>query len=165
MALEGQFADGIALLEVGIERAKAAGAQYIVPFDGAMLATAYQRTGRVEDGLTLIGTLLEMVERTGVRYMEAELYRVRAELLVSSSNFHKAEEALQQGLTVAREQQARWWESRASVSLARLWRDQGKRVEARDLLAPVYGWFTEGFDTADLRASKAMLEELGSAVA
>jgi predicted ATPase len=90
MALEGRTEEGIGLLEVGIEGAKAAGAQWILPFHGAMLATAYQRIGRVEDGLTLTGNLLEMVERTGVRHMEAELYRVRAELLVSSANFNEA---------------------------------------------------------------------------
>ena len=86
MVLEGRIAEGIALLQIGIEGAKATGAQWNVPFHGAMLATAYQRTGRVEDGLTLIGNLLEMVERSGNRYMEAELYRVKAELLVSSTS-------------------------------------------------------------------------------
>ena len=106
MILAGRIEEGITLLQVGIERVKATGAQWNVPFHGAMLATAYERVGRVDDGLTLIGSLLEMVERSGNRYMEAELYRVKAELLVSSKNFIEAEAALHRGLTVAREQQA-----------------------------------------------------------
>ena len=93
MALDGRIREGIGLLETGIEGAKAGGTNFLLPLHGTMLATAYQRTGRVEDGLTLIGNLLEMVERTGVRFMEAELYRVRAELLVSLSNHDEAEKA------------------------------------------------------------------------
>ena len=161
MALEGRIAEGIALLQIGIEGTKAAGAQLMLPFHGAMLATAYQRTGRVEDGLTLIRNLLEMVERTGVRYMEAELYRVRAELLVSSSNLDEAEEALHRGLTVAREQEARIFEMRIATTLARIWRNQGHSSKARDLLAPICDWFGEiPLDTVDLKDAKGVLNIL-----
>jgi class 3 adenylate cyclase/tetratricopeptide (TPR) repeat protein len=159
MALEGRFAEGIALLQFGIEGAKAAGAQWILPFHGAMLATAYQRTGRVEDGLTLIRTLLEVVERTGVRYMEAELYRVRGELLVSSSNLDAAEEALHRGLTVAREQEARIFEMRIATTLARMWRNQGHSSKARDLLTPICDWFGE-IPLAGLKDAKEVLHTL-----
>jgi class 3 adenylate cyclase/predicted ATPase len=163
MALEGRFAEGSALLELGIEGAKATGSQFLLPFHGAMLATAYQRIGRIADGLTLIGNLLEMVERTGVRYMEAELYRVRAELLVSSSNFDEAEEALHRGLTVAREQQARIFEMRIATTLARIWRNQGHSSKARDLLVPICDWFGEiDLDIIDLKDAKVLLNQLNA---
>jgi predicted ATPase len=159
MALEGRFAEGIALLQLGIEGLKATGAQWLLPFYGALLATAYHQTGRVEDGLALIGNLLEMVERTGVRYMEAELHRVRAELLVASSNLDEAEEALYRGLTVAREQQARLFELRIATALATMWRNQGHSLKARDLLAPICEWFGE-IPLADLKDAKGVLHEL-----
>jgi class 3 adenylate cyclase/predicted ATPase len=163
MALEGRFAEGIALLEIGIVGIKAAGNHFVLPFHGAMLATAYQRIGRVEDGLTLTGNLLEMVERTGVRYMEAELYRVRAELLVSSSNLDEAEEALHRGLTVAREQQARIFELRIATTLAGIWRNQGHSSKARELLAPICDWFGEiPLDIVDLKDAKVLLKQLNA---
>jgi tetratricopeptide (TPR) repeat protein len=159
MVLEGRFAEGIALLEIGIEGIKAIGDHFVLPFHGAILATAYQRTGRVEDGLTLIGSLLEMVERTGVRFMEAELYRVRAELLLSSDNLDAAEEALHRGLTVAREQQARIFELRIATTLARIWHNRGHWSKARDLLTPICDWFGET-DTVDLKDAKGLLAQL-----
>jgi predicted ATPase len=107
---------------------------------------------------------LEAAKATGERYYEAELLRLKGEWLVARRpvQSHKAEACLQQALAVAREQEAKLFELRASTSLARLWRDQGKRDEARDLLAPVYGWFTEGFDTGDLKEAKALLDELAA---
>jgi predicted ATPase len=100
--------------------------------------------------------------RTGQRWFEAEVLRSAGEvsILSSSSDAAKAEADFQRALTVARQQQAKSWELRAAISLARLWRDQGKEQQARELLAPVYGWFTEGFDTRDLKEAKALLEEL-----
>jgi len=160
MALEGRIAEGIGLLETGIEGAKVTGAQFILQFHGAMLATAYQRTGRVEDGLTLIRNLLEMVERTGARYMEAELHRVRAELLVSSSNLDEAEEALHRGLKIAREQQARIFELRIATTLAKIWRNQGHASKARDLLAPICDWFGE-IPLTGLADARQVLNQLG----
>jgi predicted ATPase len=160
MVLEGRFAEGIALLEIGIEGIKAIGNHFVLPFHGVILATAYQRTGRVEDGLTLIGNLLEMVERTGVRCMEAELNRVRAELLVSSSKLDEAEEALNGGLKVAREQQARIFELRIATTLARMWRKRGHSSEARDLLAPICDWFDD-IPLTDLKDARQLLNQLG----
>jgi predicted ATPase len=105
---------------------------------------------------------LAWVQRTGERFYAAELHRHWAELLLArpTSDPRTAERCLVEALETARCQQAKMWELRAAVSLARLLRDQAKRVEARDLLAPVYGWFTEGFDTADLKDAKALLDEL-----
>jgi predicted ATPase len=107
---------------------------------------------------------LEAAKATGERYYEAELLRLKGEWLVARRpvQSHKAEACLQQALAVAREQEAKLFELRASTSLARLWRDQGKHAEARDLLAPIYGWFTEGFDTPVLQDAKALLDELSA---
>lgn len=159
-ALEGRTAEAIALLQTGIEGVKAAGAQWHLLFHGSILATAYQRAGRIEDGLTLIGNLVEIVERTGVRYMEAELYRVRAELLVSSSNLDEAKATLHRGLTIAREQQARIFEMRIATALARIWRNQGHISKARDLLAPICGWFG-GIPLRDLEDANEVLRNMG----
>ena len=103
-----------------------------------------------------------MVEMTKERWCEAEVNRVAGEIALKSPqpDTAKAETYFERALAVARQQQARSWELRAAMSMARLWRDQGKRDEARDLLAPVYGWFTEGFDTFDLKEAKALLDEL-----
>jgi len=160
MVFEGRNAEGIALLESGIEGIKARGGQFNLPFHGTMLATAYQRSGRGDDGLTLVGNLLQMVERTGVRYMEPELHRVRAELLVSSSKLDEAEEALHGGLKVAREQQARIFELRIATTLARIWRKQGHSSEARDLLAPICDWFGQ-IPLTDLTDARQLLNQLG----
>jgi predicted ATPase len=100
----------------------------------------------------------------GERWCEAEVNRIAGEIALKSPEPEtaKAQAYLERALTVARQQQAKSWELRASMSMARLWRDQGKRDEARDLLAPVYGWFTEGFDTRDLKDAKVLLDELAS---
>jgi predicted ATPase len=104
------------------------------------------------------------VEKTGGRFYEAELYRLRGELLLARSAEHhtEAETRFRQGLNIARRQQAKSWELRAAMSLSRLWQHQGKGDEARELLGPIYSWFTEGFDTADLQEAKALLEELSA---
>ena len=106
---------------------------------------------------------MQTVERTGERWLEAELYRHKGQLLVRQGHPEAAEELYRKALSVAEEQEAKLWELRAAASLARLRRDQGRRAEARDLLAPVHGWFTEGFDTQDLKEAKAPLDELGGA--
>jgi predicted ATPase len=107
---------------------------------------------------------LEMAKATGERFYEAELLRLKGELLVAQrpTLSHEAEVCFQGALAVAREQEAKLWELRASTGLARLWRDQGRREEARELLAPVYGWFTEAFDTLDRQEAKALLGELAA---
>jgi predicted ATPase len=103
-----------------------------------------------------------VVDDTGERRWEAELHRLKGELLLAYSAGHDAEAAtcFRQALDIARQQQAKSWELQAAMSLSRLWQQHGKRDEARALLTPIYGWFTEGFDTADLQEAKALLEEL-----
>ena len=123
------------------------------PYYHALLAEALGATGDKEGALGAISDGLSMLETSGARWWEAELCRLRGELL-------RSEEWLQRSLDVSRHQQAKSLELRASMSMARLWRDQGKRTKARDLLVPVYGWFTEGFDTLDLKEAKALLDEL-----
>jgi predicted ATPase len=103
---------------------------------------------------------LEAQEQTGYRQWEAELYRAEGIALVGLNRLDEAQAALQEALRIARGQQAKSYELRAATSLARLWGEQGRRAEARELLAPVYGWFTEGFDTADLKEAKALLDQL-----
>ena len=112
--------------------------------------------------MNILDEALGLVEKNGQRLHEAELYRLKGELLLkqSVSDEQQAETCFRQALEVARRQQAKSWELRAAMSLSRLWQQQGKCTEARELLAPVYDWFTEGFDTADLREAKALLEEL-----
>jgi predicted ATPase len=101
-----------------------------------------------------------MVERTGERWLEAELYRHKGQLLLRQGHSKAAAELYRKALSIAKEQAAKLWELRAAASLARLRRDRGRPAEARDLLAPIYGWFTEGFDTADLKEAKALIGEL-----
>ena len=103
---------------------------------------------------------LQIIERTGERWLAAELNRQKGQLLLRQGNSEAAEELYRKALTIAAEQEAKLWELRAAVSLARLRREQGRHAEARDILAPVYGWFTEGFDTPDLKEAKALLDEL-----
>src|ERR1700737_2377719 len=114
--------------------------------------------GQVEEALALWDDALQIVERTQARWFAAELNRHKGRLLLQQGHPEAAEELYRKALSIAREQEARLWELRAAVSLARLRRDQGRRAEVRDLLAPVYGWFTEGFDTPDLKEAKMLLD-------
>ena len=109
-----------------------------------------------------MGQALRAVDETGEHFYEAELHRLKGEFLLqlSSDNQREAETCFQHAMTIAQNQGAKAWELRTATSLARLWQQQGKIPEARDLLAPVYNWFTEGFDTADLQEAKALLDEL-----
>jgi len=118
--------------------------------------------GQPEAGLTVLTEVLALVDKTGVRWYEPELYRLKGELLLqqSSGNSTEAETCFHHAISIAQNQSAKSWELRATTSLARLWQRQGKRQEAHDLLAPVYNWFTEGFDTADLQDAKALLDTL-----
>ena len=125
------------------------------------LALAHTKIGEPDVGLKLLDQALAQIEETQERFFEAELHRIRGEILIEGGKRRAGEEALQSALRVASRQQARLWELRAATRLARLWRGQGRTAAARDLLAPVYGWFTEGFDTADLKEAKALMDELG----
>ena len=128
----------------------------------SLLAEGYGQVGRVEEGLAALAEALTIMDTTGGRREEAELYRLKGELLwQAGTGPEEAEAWLHQALDVARRQQAKSLELRAALSLSRLWQQHGKREEARELLAPIYGWFTEGFDTVDLQEAKALLEELG----
>jgi predicted ATPase len=129
----------------------------------ALLAKAFDITGQIEEAATLLDKASQIIERTGERWFEAELCRHKGELLLWQGHADAAEEHYRKALSIAQDQEAKLWELRAAVSFARLWRDQGRRAEACDLLAPIYGWFTEGFDTPDLKEAKALLDELGGA--
>ena len=123
----------------------------------------YGKSGRVKEGLQVVAEALAVVEQTGEHGWEAELHRLQGELLLQSAPQKpksEAEACFHKAIEVARGQSAKSWELRAATNLARLWQQQGKTTEARDLLAPVYEWFTEGFDTADLQEAKALLSEL-----
>jgi predicted ATPase len=133
------------------------------PYGLALLAEACGKGGQGEEGLKVLAEALATLERTGERMYEAELYRLRGELMLAQSRIQKkAEECFHRAVAIAHRQQAKSLELRATMSLARLWQQQGKQNEARALLSEIYGWFTEGFETKDLQEAKALLEELSS---
>jgi class 3 adenylate cyclase/predicted ATPase len=157
---DGDLTQGISLLRSGSAAFRATGTEMWTPHNASLLARAYEIAGQVEEALTLLDDTLHLVERTRQRWFAAELNRQKGQLLLGQGHAEAAEELYRTALSIAVEQKAKLWELRAAVSLARLRRDQGRRTEARDLLAPVYGWFTEGFDTPDLTEAKALLDEL-----
>jgi predicted ATPase len=156
----GDVAEGISLLRSGLSAWRATGAETWMPYHIALLARAYEIAGEIEQALTLLDRALQIVEKTGERWLAAELNRHQGQLLLRQGHSETAEELYRKALGIAEEQGAKFWELRATASLARLRRDQGRCAEARDLLAPVYGWFTEGLDTPDLKEAKALLDEL-----
>jgi TOMM system kinase/cyclase fusion protein len=162
LAMQGQGEEGIAQLQQGMDAFRAVAGDLDRPRYLAHLAEAYGQVGQTEAGLTTLAEALATAHNTGDRYWEAELHRLRGELLLTlSAEMHaEAETCFHQALDIARCQQAKSLELRAAISLSRLWQQQGKWTEARQLLAPIYGWFTEGFDTADLQEAQALLEEL-----
>ena len=151
---------GISLLRSSSGAYRATGAETWVPYFVALLASACEIAGQVEEAVTLLDDALQIVERTGERWFAAELHRHKGGLLSRQGQSEAAEELYRKALSIAVEQEAKLWELRAAVSLARLGHDQGRRAEARDLLAPVYCWFTEGFDAPDLKEAKALLDAL-----
>jgi class 3 adenylate cyclase/predicted ATPase len=159
---QGQCEDGIAQLRDGLVAYRATGAELESSHWLGLLAEACRATDRIDEGLRVIGEALDHVAQTGIVYYEPELRRLEGELRLRQdlANAQQAEACFQRAVEIARGQQAKSWELRAATSLARLKRHQGRRGEARDLLAPVYSWFTEGFDTADLKEAKALLDEL-----
>ena len=164
LAWHGEFAEGIAQMREGITELRSIGTLFSLPSFFAALASACARCGHIGEGLAAVEEGLAMTRVGGDRFSLPEIHRIKAKLLLARSVVDRdaAEAALSEAIEVARGQTARLLELRAAMSMARLWRDQGKRDEARELLAPVYGWFTEGFDTRDLKEAKALLEELAS---
>jgi class 3 adenylate cyclase/predicted ATPase len=163
LAHQGQVKEGIEQMTQGLRAYRATGAVALQPCFLALLAEAQGMIGQPEAGLTTLAEALALVDTTGERVYEPELYRLKGVLLLqqNSANQAEAEYCFRQAITIAQNQQAKSFELRAATSLARLWHQQGKRQEAHDLLASVYNWFTEGFDTADLKDAKALLEVLG----
>jgi predicted ATPase len=143
---------------------RSTGATWLIPAYLAFLGLAHADAGSFDDARRCIADALTGAEATQEKWFEAEVHRMAGEIALMSPEHDatKAEDYFKRSLTVARQQQAKSWELRAAMSMARLWRDQGKRDEVRELLAPVYGWFTEGFDTLDLKEAKALLNELSS---
>ncbi len=182
LAQQGQEEEGIAQIRQGLAAYRATGAAMDQTHILALLAEAYARVGWAEEGLSVLAQALVAVHKTGERHYEAELYRLRGELLLMQAEaeveakakakaeveacFRQAESCFQHAIEVARRQGARSWELRAVMSLSRLWQQQGKAAkpgpceEARQMLAEIYGWFSEGFDTADLKEARALLEQL-----
>jgi predicted ATPase len=162
LVLTGKTADGVHTITSGIAAGRSTGATLGTPNSLSYLASAHAELGQFDEAWRCIGEAMAHVETTKERWFEAEADRVAGEIALKSPepDAAKAEAYFGRALTVARQQQARSWELRAAMSMARLWRDQGKRTEARDLLAPIYGWFIEGFDTLDLKEAKALLEQL-----
>ena len=182
LAEQGQGEKGIAQIRQGLAAYLATGQEVLRPYNLALLAAAYGKVGQAEEGLSALAEALDAVGKTGERNYEAELYRLKGQLTlqkfqVSGSKFQvdnpqsafrnpqsEAEECFLKAIEIARRQQAKSLELRAAMSLSRLWQQQGKTEEARQMLAKIYGWFTEGFDTKDLQEAKARLDSLGSSV-
>jgi len=178
LAKQGQAEEGITQIRQGLSAYRATGATLGQPYFLSHLAEAYGRSGHVDAGLEALAEALLLVDKTGERFYEAEIYRLTGELLLQTGvrglasgrgtqrvarrppRAAEAETCFHQALAVARRQQAKSLELRVAMSLARLWQQQGQRAQAREILAPIYTWFTEGFDTADLQEAKALLESL-----
>jgi predicted ATPase len=162
LALTGDTAPAVTNLSAGIAQHRSMGSTYLTPYYLTLLAKAKAELGHNDDAWQRHFEAIEAMEKGGEVQHEAEVYRVAGEIALRqpTADVEKAEAFFERALSVARQQQAKSWELRAAMSLARLWRDQGKVQQARELLAPVYGWFTEGFDTRDLKGAKALLEEL-----
>ena len=164
LALTGKASDAVSIFTSAITAWRSTGATLYLPVWLSLLARAYGELGQFDEAWSYIGEAITAVETTKETWYEAEVHRIAGEIALMSPepDAAKAEACFERALAVAREQQAKSFELRAAMSMARLWRDQGKRDEARELLAPVYGWFTEGFDTLDLKQAKALLDELAA---
>jgi predicted ATPase len=164
LALSGRASDATQMISSGIATYRSTGSRVYLPFFLLHLSMAHAELGQFDDAWRCIGEAKTALETGNERWCEAEINRVSGEfaLLSPKPDAVKAEADFQRALSVTRAQQAKSWELRASMSMARLWRDQGKPQQARELLAPIYGWFTEGFDTRDLREAKALLDALSS---
>jgi predicted ATPase len=161
LAEQGHASEGIAQIQQGLTAYQATGSALLQPYFLALWSEAHQRAGQAEAGLTVLAEALRLVDHTGERWYQAELYRLKGELLLDLAAERSTEAALcmQQALAVARQQQTKSLELRAALRLARLWQQQGKSAAAQQLLAEGYGWFTEGFGTADLQEAQGLLQE------
>ena len=161
-AMTKEGADNVGMIASAWDACLSTGATVFAPMQRSYLAIAYAEIGQFDDARRCMGEAIAATEKTKERWFEPEVHRIAGEieLLSPERDMARAEGHFQRALEIARAQQAKSWELRTATSLARLWRDQGRRAEARDLLAPVYDWFTEGFDTRDLKEAKALLEEL-----
>ena len=160
---QGHDEPGMAQIREGLAALRATGAELRLPYYLALLAQTCGRADRVDEALALMNEALTQVDQTGEAWNAAELHRLKGELLLDQPRgAEHAEACMRHALDIARAQGTRALELRASVSLGRLWQKQGKRAQARELVAEIHSWFTEGFDTKDLKEAGALLEELGS---
>jgi predicted ATPase len=164
LVLTGNASKAMQMITSGIAALRSTGATLWLPLYLSFLARAHAELDQFDDACRCIDEATAAVETTKERWCEAEIHRMAGEIALKSPEHDaaKAQAHFTRALEIAQSQQARSWELRAAASLARLWRDQGRRAEAHNLLAPVYGWFTEGFDTRDLKEAKALLEELAT---
>ena len=162
LAEAGEASDAVHQITAGIAAYRSTGATWLLPTWLSYLGKSYADLRQFDDAWRCIGEAMRAVETTKETWHEAEVNRIAGEIALKSPEFDamKAEEYLERALAVARAQRAKSWELRAAMSMARLWRDQGERDKARELLAPIYGWFTEGFDTRDLKEAKALFDTL-----
>jgi predicted ATPase len=160
LAALGRGQEGIACLTKGLSMIRATGAVASTSDVFIKLAEAHVRLGQRAESLNCLDEAAQIIEAIDERYHEAELHRLRGDLMMAKADRIAAEQNYRQALAVAERQDAKLMELRAATNLASLWCDQGKRAEARDLLAPIYGWFTEGFDTLDLKQAKSLLDQL-----
>jgi predicted ATPase len=162
LAMQGDAVTGVVQIRQGLAVHQDMGIKLGQPYSLVLLAEAYGQMGQPEAGLQVLAEALTLVAASEERRWEAEVYRLQGALRLQlpHPDAHGAEACFQQALAVAQRQQARSLELRAAMSLTQLWQQQGKREEAGELLAPIYGWFTEGFHTADLQRAKALLDEL-----
>ena len=164
LALTGKASDAVQTIACGVSAMQSTGTTMWMPFWLSHLAKVHAEIGELDEARRCIGEAMAAVESAKERWCESEVNRVAGEiaLLSTQPDVATAETYLERALAIAREQQTKSWELRAAMSMARLWRNQSKRDDARDLLTQVYGWFSEGFDTVDLKEAKALLDALGS---
>jgi tetratricopeptide (TPR) repeat protein len=156
----GEPRDGLSALAEALSMFQSIGAVTITAWVFETQADAYANLGQIQEGLACLARAAQVIDSTEERYTQSDMYRIHGDLLSKMGDRVSAEEDYHQALAVARQQRAKVYELRAATSLARLWRDQDNTAEARNLLAPVYNWFTEGFDTPVLKEAKALLDEL-----
>jgi predicted ATPase len=164
LALTGEAADAVQMIRSGITALRSTGSTLWMPWHFSYLARSYAELGQCDEAWQCISEGIRAVEATNERWHEADIHRMAGEIALLSPrpDAAKVEAHFERALTVARAQQAKSWELRAAMSMARMWRDQGKQQQGRNLLAQIHGWFTEGFDTLDLRQARALLDALSA---